>query len=86
MLELLNQLDGFTNQTTVKIIAATNRWGPMAGLGMGCWGWLGGCRAWRWGYYGLLVEMRFVDMVDLLLVSIFILEANSPVAFNDQHL
>ncbi|CAJ1449482.1 unnamed protein product [Effrenium voratum] len=25
MLELLNQLDGFTNQTTVKIIAATNR-------------------------------------------------------------
>lgn len=25
MLELLNQLDGFTSQTTVKIIAATNR-------------------------------------------------------------
>jgi ATP-dependent 26S proteasome regulatory subunit len=25
MLELLNQLDGFTEETTVKIIAATNR-------------------------------------------------------------
>lgn len=33
MLELLNQLDGFTNQTTVKIIAATNR--PLAGR-FGC--------------------------------------------------